>query len=170
MRDLFGLLARALVSAWGYFVFIAGTVVWGGLGIPLALLLGRVWPGARDWFSDGTQLLLSAYIKRLPFIQVRVDRSRRLPEGTVILVSNHQSFLDPIVMLSLEPRLSGPARGYMFRVPIIRSALKLGRFFLSDSGEPAPLDRMRQGGSLDRRDLSLSRGNPHQDGRDRGVP
>jgi len=157
MRDLLSLLARALVSAWGYFVFMAGTIVWGGLGIPLALALGRFWPGARDWFSDGTQLLLSAYIKRLPFIQVSVDRSRRLPEGTFILVSNHQSFLDPIVMLSLEPRLSGPARGYMFRVPIVRSALKLGRFFLSDSGEPAPLDRMRQGvrEALDRRGTLL---------------
>jgi 1-acyl-sn-glycerol-3-phosphate acyltransferase len=145
MRDLYDLLIRALVTTWGYFVFASGCIVWGLLGIPLALLLGRFWPGVRDWFSDGTQLLLGAYIRRLPFVQLRVDRSRRLPSGTRVLVSNHQSFLDPIVMLSLEPRLSGPARGYMFRVPIVRSALKLGRFFLSDSGEPAPLERMRQG-------------------------
>ena len=48
-------------------------------------------------------------------------------------------------MLSLERRLSGPARGYLFRTPVIRSVLKLGRFYLSDGGEPAPLDRMRQG-------------------------
>ena len=145
MRELLDLLIRALVSAWGYFVFASGCVVWGLLGIPLALLLSRFWPGIRDWFSDGTQLLLGAYIRRLPFVELSVDRSRRLPDGTRVLVSNHQSFLDPIVMLSLEPRLSGPARGYMFRVPIISSALKLGRFFLSDSGEPAPLELMRQG-------------------------
>jgi 1-acyl-sn-glycerol-3-phosphate acyltransferase len=62
-----------------------------------------------------------------------------------VLVANHQSWLDPIVMLSLERRLSGPARGYLFRTPIVSSVLKLGRFYLSDGGEPAPLDRMRQG-------------------------
>ena len=127
MRDLYDLLIRALVTAWGYFVFASGCLVWGVLGIPLALLLGRFWPGVREWFSDGTQLLLGAYIRRLPFVQLSVDRSRRMPDGTRVLVSNHQSFLDPIVMLSLEPRLSGPARGYMFRVPIVRSALKLIR-------------------------------------------
>lgn len=145
MRDLLDLLIRALVTAWGYFVFAVGSILWGLLGIPIALLLGRFWPGAHDRFGDGTQFLLATYIKRLPFIQLDVDRSRRLAGGSCVLVSNHQSFLDPIVMLSLEPRLSGPARGYMFRVPVVRSVLKLGRFFLSDSGEPAPLDRMRQG-------------------------
>jgi 1-acyl-sn-glycerol-3-phosphate acyltransferase len=145
MRDLLDLLFRTLVTAWGYFVFATGSVLWGILGIPLTLLLSRFWPGARDRFGDGTQLLIGAYIKRLPFIELHVDQSRRLADGSRVLVSNHQSFLDPIVMLSLEPRLSGPARGYMFRVPIVRSTLKLGRFFLSDSGEPAPLDRMRQG-------------------------
>ena len=145
MRDLFDLLCRTLVTAWGYFVFATGCVLWGILGIPLTLLLSRFWPGARDRFGDGTQFLLRAYIKRLPFIKLHVDQSRRLAEGPRVLVSNHQSSLDPIVMLSLEPRLSGPARGYTFRIPIIGSALKLGRFFLTDSGEPAPLDRMRQG-------------------------
>ena len=145
MRDLLDLLSRTLITAWGYFVFATGSVLWGILGIPLALLLSRFWPRARDRFGDGTQLLLRAYIKRLPFIELHVDQSRRLAVGSRVLVSNHQSWLDPIVMLSLEPRVSGPARGYMFRVPIVRSILKLGLFFLSDSAEPAPLDRMRQG-------------------------
>jgi 1-acyl-sn-glycerol-3-phosphate acyltransferase len=60
-------------------------------------------------------------------------------------------------MFTLERRLSGPARGYLFRTPIIRSVLKLGRFYLSDGGEPAPLDRMRQGAqeALDHRGTLL---------------
>lgn len=158
MPDLFGWLIRTLATAWGYFVFALGSVVWGGLGIPLTLVLSRFWPSLRDRFNDGTQLILRAYIHRLPFLRLEVDQSRRISsDGCLVLVMNHQSFLDPIVMLSLEPRLSGPARGYMFRVPIVRSVLKLGRFFLSDSGEPAPLGRMRQGveEALDRRGTLL---------------
>ena len=158
MSDLYGLLIRILVTVWGYFVFVLGCIVWGGLGIPLTLILSRFWPSARDRFADGTQFLLGAYVRRLPFMRLDVDRSRRISsDDSLVLVMNHQSFLDPIVMLSLEPRLSGPARGYMFRVPIVRSALKLGRFFLSDSGEPAPLDRMREGvqEALDRRGVLL---------------
>jgi 1-acyl-sn-glycerol-3-phosphate acyltransferase len=48
-------------------------------------------------------------------------------------------------MFSLERRLSGPARGYLFRTPVMGSFLKLGRFYLAESGEPALLGRMRQG-------------------------
>ena len=158
MSDLYGLLIRILITVWCYLIFILGCIVWGGLGIPLTIVLSRFWPGARDRFNDGTQRVLSAYIKRLPFIELEIDRSRRLSSAeSLVLVMNHQSFLDPIVMLSLEPRLSGPARGYMVRVPIVRSVLKLGRFFLSDSGEPAPLGRMREGvqEALDRRGTLL---------------
>ena len=145
LYDFFGLLIRILVTMWCYFFFVLGTVVWRGLGIPLTIALSRFWPGVQDRFSDGTQLLLTTFIKLSPFIKIEVERSGELSHESRVLVGNHQSFLDPIVMISLEPRLSGPARGYMFRVPIIRTALKLGRFFTSDSGEPAPLDRMREG-------------------------
>jgi 1-acyl-sn-glycerol-3-phosphate acyltransferase len=158
MADLYGLLIRILITVWCYFIFIMGCIVWGGLGIPLTLLLSHFWPSLRDRFNDGTQRILGAYIRRLPFIELEIDRSRRsTSDRSIVLVMNHQSFLDPIVMLSLEPRLSGPARGYMFRVPIVRSVLKLGRFFLSDSGAPAPLERMRDGvqEALDRRGTLL---------------
>ena len=77
MSDLWGLLIRVLVTVWGYFVFALGCIVWGGLGIPLTLVLSRFWPGVRDRFNDGTQLLLGAYVRRLPFMELDVDRSRR---------------------------------------------------------------------------------------------
>jgi 1-acyl-sn-glycerol-3-phosphate acyltransferase len=145
LLDLGNLMIRLLLTLWCYFFFVSGTLLWGGLGIPLAIVLSRPWPRVRDRFNDGTQLLLTTFIRLLPFVKLDVDGNRALSDESRVLVVNHQSFLDPVVMLSLEPRLSGPARGYMFRVPIIRSALRLGRFFLSDSGEPAPLGRMRQG-------------------------
>ena len=145
MRNFFSFLSRALITTWCYFVFVLGSIVWGILVIPLTIVLSRFSPKVRDLFTDFTQAALGTFIKLLPFLKLSVDRNRRLCDGTRILVANHQSWLDPIVMFSLERRLSGPARGYLFRTPIIRSVLKLGRFYLSDGGEPAPLDRMRKG-------------------------
>ena len=145
MPRFFGLLGRALVTIWCYFFFVLGSIVWGVLIIPLTIVLSHFWPKVRDLFSDFTQAALGMFIKLLPFMKLGVDRNRKPFVGSRVLVLNHQSWLDPIVMLSLEHRLSGPARGYLFRTPVIRSVLKLGRFYLSDGGEPAPLDRMRQG-------------------------
>jgi 1-acyl-sn-glycerol-3-phosphate acyltransferase len=138
-------LSRALITGWCYFFFVLGSIVWGVLVIPLTIVLSWFWPKVYDWFTDCTHITISIFVKLLPFLKLGVDRSRRLSDGSCVLVVNHQSWLDPIVMLSLERRLSGPARGYLFRVPVMRTVLKLGRFYLSDRGEPAPLDRMRQG-------------------------
>lgn len=133
------------MTAWSYFFIAVGFLLWGVIVIPLTIVLSRFWPGVRDWFSDCTHAALSLFVKLLPILKLRVDRGERVRNGPCVLVGNHQSWLDPIVMFSLERRLSGPARGYLFRTPVIRSVLKLGHFYLSESGEPAPLDRMRLG-------------------------
>ena len=146
MRSFYDILVRTFTTFWSYFVFALGCIVWGLLVIPLTLALSRFWPRARDYFTDCTQATIGAFVKLLPFMKLSVDQSRRLPNGSSsVLVLNHQSWLDPIVMLSLERRLSGPARGYLFRTPGMGAAMKLGRFYLSEGGEPAPLERMRQG-------------------------
>jgi 1-acyl-sn-glycerol-3-phosphate acyltransferase len=145
MPDFLDRLIRVAVTCWCYFFFISGSILWGVLVIPLTLLLSGFWPGVRDHFNDFTRAAIRMFVRLLPFLELSVDRSRGLPGGCRVLVLNHQSWLDPVVMLSLERRLSGPARGYLFRTPVVRSVLKLGRFYLSDSGEPALLDHMRQG-------------------------
>ncbi len=75
MADLYGLLIRVLITVWCYFVFVMGCIVWGGLGIPLTLLLSRFWPSARDRFHDGTQRVLRR-LHQTPSLH----RARRRPE------------------------------------------------------------------------------------------
>ncbi len=145
MASFFDPLSRALVTIWCYFFFISGSILWGGLVIPLTLALSRFWPKVRDRFNDCTRAAISLFVKLLPFLKLSVERSRGLLDGPRVLVLNHQSWLDPIVMFSLERRLSGPAQGYLFRTPVMGSVLRLGRFYLSERAEPAPLNRMRQG-------------------------
>ncbi|MFC1888475.1 lysophospholipid acyltransferase family protein [Thermodesulfobacteriota bacterium] len=109
----------------------------------MTLILSRFRPRINDRFNDFTHAALHLFVKGLPFFELNVDRGKRPCESPRVLVVNHQSRLDPVVMISLEPRLCGPARGYLYRIPIIRSVLRLSGFYKADIGEIAPLEQMR---------------------------
>jgi 1-acyl-sn-glycerol-3-phosphate acyltransferase len=143
VRSLATDLLRLLATAPGWIFMVLGCLVWGGLGIPLTLLLARVWPGARELFNDLTHRMLHLYIMALPFVRFRVEGQEHRLRGPRILVVNHQSWLDPILMIGLEPRLGGPVRRYMLRVPIFGSIIRLAGFYESDIGELPSLEQMR---------------------------
>ena len=142
MRDAARYLGRVAATLLGWFVFVAACLVWGLLVIPATLLLSGPWPGIRERFNDLTHAIVRLYIRTLLFLRLRVEGEERRLRGPRILVANHQSWLDPIVMIALEPGLSGPARRYMFRVPVVRSFIGIAGFFPSDTGEISSLDPM----------------------------
>ncbi|QDT55056.1 1-acyl-sn-glycerol-3-phosphate acyltransferase [Caulifigura coniformis] len=54
------------------------------------------------------------------WLQYRVRGLNNLPEGAALLVANHQSFLDPLLVgLSLHRPVSYLARDSLFKVPVI---------------------------------------------------
>jgi len=110
--------------------------------IPIVLLFARVWPGAREWFADFTHRALAFYGRHCLYMRIGVEGGEERVWATRILVANHQSWLDPLVLIGLEPRLAGPVRRYMLRVPIFGTVARLAGFFQSDVGEPASLDEM----------------------------
>jgi 1-acyl-sn-glycerol-3-phosphate acyltransferase len=136
-------LLRLLATAPGWIFMVLGSLVWGVLVIPLTLLLARVWPGVRELFNDLTHRVLHWYILALPFVRFQVEGREHRLRGPRILVVNHQSWLDPLLMIGLEPRLGGPVRRYMVRVPIFGSILRLAGFYQSDIGELPSLEQMR---------------------------
>lgn len=147
---------RVATTAAGWLVFVALCAVWGLLVIPATLLQGRVGSGARDRFDRATRLGLRAYVRSLGFLRLEVEGSERRLRGARVLVANHQSWLDPVVLLGLEPRASGPARGYLYRVPVVRRVLDLLGFFPADSGEHLTFQAMqRAAAGLRGRDAAL---------------
>jgi 1-acyl-sn-glycerol-3-phosphate acyltransferase len=134
-------LAGALL---GWLVFLALTLFWGVLVVPLTLLLSLVWPGVREPFAAATGLALRLYVRSMSIAKLRLEGEEKRLTGARILVANHTSRLDSPVLLAFEPRLAGPVRGYMLRVPIIGRIIRLLGFFDADAGERDAFDAMQR--------------------------
>lgn len=128
----------------GWAVWVGLVLVWGLLVIPLTLLLRPFWPGVQGRFAALTRTALRAYVERLPFARFELEGLDKRLAGPRILVANHQSRLDSPVLLAFEPRLFGPVRGYMLRVPIIARSIRLLGFFDADGSEASTLDAMQE--------------------------
>jgi 1-acyl-sn-glycerol-3-phosphate acyltransferase len=130
------------VVGWAAWVLL--TLLWGIVVVPLTLLSMAVWPGVREHFASLTRFALRLFIGHLSFVRLCVEGEQTRLEGPRILVANHQSRLDSPVLLALEPRLCGPVRGYMLRVPIVGTVIRLVGFFDADAGEASVLEAMNR--------------------------
>lgn len=144
MRSLWLEIHRIGGTLVGWAEWVLLTLLWGLVLVPLTRLLAPVWPGAREAFASLTRVTLRAYVGHLSFAKLQVEGADQRLEGARILVANHQSRLDSPVLLALEPRLCGPVRGYMLRVPLVGSAIRLLGFFDADAGEAAAFDAMNR--------------------------
>src|SRR5262245_13886093 len=142
MRRLARELYRYTATAQGWLWFGAITLFFGLVPIPLVMLLAPLWEGAGDWFADLTHLALALYGRTCMYMRIGLQGAERRVPGTRILVANHQSWLDPLVLMGIEPRLAGPVRRYMLRVPIFGAVARRAGFFQSDVGELPSLDEV----------------------------
>jgi 1-acyl-sn-glycerol-3-phosphate acyltransferase len=104
-----------------------------------------VWPGIVEHFGSLTRGFLRFYVRTLLFVRLRVEGRESRLTGPRILVANHQSWLDPIVMIALEPRVAGPAKSSMLRVPVMGTVLRIGGFYDHDIGTASAHGRMQRG-------------------------
>lgn len=135
---------RVLTTVFSWSIFGSGVVLWSIVVLPVMAGVAFLFPATRHRLTDATQRAIGLFVRLLPFIRIEVDDRRRLASGCRVVVANHQSFLDPLIIFSVEPRVRGPARGYLFRTPFLRSYLRFAGFYVSDRGQPAPLEKMRR--------------------------
>lgn len=142
---------RAAKAVVGWGGFAGGCILWGITVVPVTILISQFRPSARETFNDLTRAGLRFYIRMVPFMRVVVEghsdleAGRQLARRARILVANHQSLLDPIMLMSFEPCLSGPAKDYLFRWPGLGAFLRLARFYPSGDAGQGLLEKMRAG-------------------------
>jgi 1-acyl-sn-glycerol-3-phosphate acyltransferase len=110
--------------------------------VPPTLLLLPLWPGVGERFAALTSAGLRLFVRTLPFARIRLEGADKRLEGPRILVVNHASRLDSPVLLAFEPRLAGPVRGYMLRVPVLGTIIRLLGFFDVDAGSSTTVAAM----------------------------
>lgn len=141
---VWGEVSRLAGTGLGWLAFGLLLLVWGLLLVPATWLLAPLWPGVQEGFARVTSATLGAYVRSLPFLRFRVEGDEKRLRGARILVANHQSRLDSPLLIAIEPRLAGPVRGYMLRVPVMGAAIRLLGFFDADAGDAASFEAMNR--------------------------
>lgn len=134
-------------ALFSWLFFLALLLGWAVAVIPATWLLSLVWPGVRERFAAWTRAALRAFVRSLPFATIELEGLAHRLSGARIVVANHVSRLDSPVLLAFEPQISGPVRGYMLRVPILGSILRLLGFFDVDAGDLGVFARMQREGA-----------------------
>ena len=126
-------------------LFWAFLVVSSALLFPVALLL---WAATRP-FDHRTRTLhrftcwwASLYTRLNPWWPVTVVGRDRLPVGPCVLVANHLSLLDILVLFRLATPFTWVSKAENFRVPLIGWNMRLNRYIALRRGDRASVLRM----------------------------
>ena len=85
----------------------------------------------------------SLYTWANPLWRVRVEgRERMRPDTTYVMISNHQSFLDILVLFRLRAHFKWVSKAEMFRIPCIGWNMALNRYVKLVRGDGASIARM----------------------------
>ncbi len=80
-------------------------------------------PRSRNWIWRGYQLLMQNIF--VFWFRYRVEGLQHLPEGGALLLINHQSFIDPLVVaVAMKRPVSYLARHDLFKIPFVGWILK----------------------------------------------
>jgi len=127
-------------------------VFWGFIALsslvlfPVALLVWAVtapFDGRLRWQHRFTSWWASLYTRTNPLWRVRVEGNERIrSDTTYVMVANHQSFLDILVLFRLRAHYKWVSKAEMFRIPCIGWNMALNRYVKLMRGDSASIAGM----------------------------
>ncbi|MBU2754719.1 1-acyl-sn-glycerol-3-phosphate acyltransferase [Acidithiobacillus sp. CV18-2] len=114
---------RALRSMLFYASFTLWTLIWALLLLPFPLL-----PQSWRYWGCGTWARVASYLFSWSIgVRYRVQGLENIPAGPCVILSNHQSSLETLLLWRYFPRLSFVLKAELLRFPIIGWYLPLGQ-------------------------------------------
>lgn len=141
-----------VVGAGLSFAWFGGSAVW-LVGVVFPVL--RLLPGDRQAHEDRAQRAVHrvfrtfvSFMRALHLIEVRVEGAERLHGGGRVVVANHPTLLDVVLLVSLLPQADCVVKRAIFGNPFMRGVARATGYLPNDRGEAvveACAERLRRG-------------------------
>ncbi len=82
------------------------------------------------------------YARAWPGWKVKVLHRERIPKRPAVLVANHQSMADVVVVLGLYSPYKFVSKAELFRIPVLGWLMSMARYVPVDRGKPKSMHRM----------------------------
>src|SRR6185369_1580025 len=134
LLPVFSLLFWAFIVVSSALLFPVALLVWAVTApfdrrLRVQHLFTCVWASLYSWFN--------------PFWRVKVEgRGHIVPGRTYVMVANHQSFLDILILFRLFRHFKWVSKAEMFRIPCIGWNMALNRYVKLRRGSPESIARM----------------------------
>jgi 1-acyl-sn-glycerol-3-phosphate acyltransferase len=136
MRGRLTLLGHIIISLL-YWIFVAATLI---LLLPITILVRA----GTFWWDPKLSLLQSIsnffgimYLWIMPFWSIEViNREHISPRKVYMIISNHQSIADTIVLCHLQKHMKWVSKTENFRIPILGWLMRLNNYIEVDRADP----------------------------------
>ena len=148
MRKLIALLFLLFIGVTSIVLFCGALALWAATVLIDPRLV---------WLHYYTSFWAQLYVWVMPAWQVDIRQREKIdPRRTYVVVSNHQSLLDILVVFGLFFHFKWVSKAEIFRVPLIGWNMRLNRYIRLQRGDPESIKQMldaaekhlRQGSSI----------------------
>lgn len=141
-----------LMTGYAFFTFVAGCLLMTAFSLVLFLVPVRK-ERKKLWFGYGMMYLLRFFLRSIFTVKkVRLNPAGETLKRPAVIIANHQSFVDILVLLSLSPRLIMVTNSWVWNSPFFGRIVRYADFFCTDDGYEAIAgkvgEKVRQGYSL----------------------
>ena len=136
-------LSGLLVTVWFFGLFVVGCLLMMGIALLLILLPVKRWK-KKQLFSRIMMYMLRIFLKAAWIARrENVNPGNETFEKPAVIIANHQSFVDILVMLSLAPKLVMVTNRWVWHSPVFGKIVQYADFVQTEDGYEKVLHHLR---------------------------
>lgn len=136
-------LSGLLVTVWFFGLFVVGCLLMMGIALLLILLPVKRWK-KKQLFSRIMMYMLRIFLKAAWIARrENINPGNEMFKKPAVIIANHQSFVDILVMLSLAPKLVMVTNRWVWHSPVFGKIVQYADFVQTEDGYEKVLHHLR---------------------------